>query len=392
MRIKQSSLASRFAATVSLERSVEKSPQPRSFSRSSMRSIALASAAFAFAIPASADDAMPRLRAFDLGVFGGVMTFSSDHNLVDSANLRYEYKNLNPLLGVRGTYLFNTWIGAEAEAMAGVTRTRDEQEQWASFGAIRAHAIVPIPFESHGFRPFVLAGVGILGVRSNANGNDIDPAVHAGLGTFYRVTENWLLRADARVNATQRYAADDGALALHPEFLLGISYRPSTAVPVPPPAPPVVEVPAPPPPAPPVVEVPAPPPPAPPAPPVVEVPAPPPPKALSGTLDGIQFDTGTATLRKQSLQVLDAVLSALAEVPTARVLIAAHTDSSGAADANLELSMKRAAATKAYLVSKGVNANRLEVAGKGDKEPVADNATPEGRQKNRRVDFSIISQ
>ena len=376
MRIKQSSLASRFAATVSLERSVEKSPQPRSFSRSSMRSIALASAAFAFAIPASADDAMPRLRAFDLGVFGGELRFSPAHNLVAPENYRYKYKNLNPLLGVRGTYLFTTWIGAEAEAMGGVTRTRDEKEQWASFGAIRAHAIVPIPFESHGFRPFVLAGVGILGVRSNANGNDIDPAVHAGLGTFYRVTENWLLRADARVNATQRYAADDGALALHPEFLLGISYRPSTAVPVPPPAPPVVEVPAPP----------------PPAPPVVEVPAPPPPKALSGTLDGIQFDTGTATLRKQSLQVLDAVLSALAEVPTARVLIAAHTDSSGAADANLELSMKRAAATKAYLVSKGVNANRLEVAGKGDKEPVADNATPEGRQKNRRVDFSIISQ
>ena len=391
MRIKQSSLASRFAATVSLDRSVEKSPQSRSFSRSSMRSIALASAAFAFAIPASADDALPRLRALDLGVFGGELRISPAHNLVAPENYRYKYKNLNPLLGVRGTYLFTTWIGAEAEAMAGVTRTRDEQEQWASFGAIRAHAIVPMPFESHGFRPFVLAGLGILGVRSNANGNDIDPAFHAGLGTFYQLTDNWLLRADARINATQRHASDDGVLSAHPEFLLGISYRPSTAVPVPPPAPPAVEVPAPPPP--PVVEVPAPPPP---PPPVVEVPAPvpppAPPKALSGTLDGIQFDSSTATLRKQSYPVLDTVLSALAEVPTARVLITAHTDSSGAADANLELSMKRAAATKAYLVSKGVNANRLEVAGKGDKEPVADNATPEGRQKNRRVDFSIISQ
>lgn len=356
-----------------------------------MRSLVLASAAFAFAfaIPASADDALPRVRALDLGVFGGELKFSAAHNLVDPANYRYAYKRLNPLLGVRGTYLFNTWIGAEAEAMAGVTRTRDEQEQWASFGAIRAHAIVPIPFESHGFRPFVLAGVGILGVRSNANGNDIDPAVHAGVGTFYQLTENWLLRADARVSATQRHEPDDAMIAAHPEFLLGISYRPSAPVPVPPP---VVEVPAPPPP-PPVVEVPAPPPP---PPPVVEVPAPvpppAPPKALSGTLDGIQFDSGTATLRKQSLQVLDAVLSALAEVPTARVLITAHTDSSGAVDANLELSMKRAAATKVYLVSKGVSANRLEVAGKGGTTPVADNATPEGRQKNRRVDFSIISQ
>lgn len=382
MRFNHSSLARRFAAIVPFERSLSRG----------VRSFALASAAFAFALPASADDALPRLRALELGVFGGELRFSPAHNLVAPENYRYQYKNLNPLLGVRGTYLFNTWIGAEAEAMAGLTRTRDEQEQWASFGAIRAHAIVPIPFESHGFHPFVLAGLGILGVASNANGNDIDPAFHAGLGTFYRLTEHWLLRADARVNATQRHASDDGVLSAHPEFLLGISYRPSTAVPMPP----VVVAPPPPPPPPPVVEEPAPPPvvdvPAPP-PPVVAVPAPPPPpKVLSGTLDGIQFDSGTATLRKQSYPALDTVVSALAEVPTARVLITAHTDNSGVPAANLELSNKRAAATKAYLVSKGVNAGRLEVAGKGDAEPVADNATPEGRQKNRRVDFSIISQ
>ena len=371
MRFNHSSLTRRFAAIVPLERSLSRG----------VRSFALASAAFAFALPASADDALPRLRALDLGVFGGELRFSPAHNLVAPENYRYKYKNLNPLLGVRGTYLFNTWIGAEAEAMAGLTRTRDEQEQWASFGAIRAHAIVPMPFESHGFRPFVLAGLGFLGVASNANGNDIDPAFHAGLGTFYRLTEHWLLRADARVNATQRHASDDGVLSAHPEFLLGISYRPSTAVPMPPP---VVVAPPPPPP---VVEEPAPPPP------VVAVPTPPPPpKVLSGTLDGIQFDSGTATLRKQSLAVLDTVVSALAEVPTARVLITAHTDNSGVPAANLELSNRRAAATKAYLVSKGVNASRLEVAGKGDAEPVADNATPEGRQKNRRVDFSIISQ
>ena len=341
-------------------------------------SFALASAALVLALPASADDALPRLRELDLGVFGGDLTFSSAHNFVDPANYRYEYKRINPLLGVRGTYLLNTWLGVETEAMAGVTRTRDEKEQWASFGAIRAHALAPIPFERSGFHPFVLAGVGILGVRSNANGNDIDPTVHGGLGTFFRLTEHWLLRADARVNATQRYAAEQGAVALHPEFLLGISYNLSKAVaPTPPP---VVEVPAPPP----VVEVPAPAP-------VVDAPAPPP-KALSGTLQGIQFDSGTATLRKQSLPVLDAVVSALAEFPMVRVLITAHTDNSGAAAANFVLSENRAAATKAYLVSKGVSASRLEVAGKGDTEPVADNATPEGRQKNRRVDLTVISQ
>jgi outer membrane protein OmpA-like peptidoglycan-associated protein len=343
----------------------------------------------AAAAPASAEDALPRARTLELGAFGGVMTFASDHNLVDSANARYAYKNINPLLGLRATYLYVPWLGAEAEAMAGVTRTRDEKEQWGSFGAVRAHALFPMPFEGAGFRPFALAGAGVLGVLGTANGQDLDPAIHAGVGTFYRATPQWLLRADLRVNATQRYAADEGALALHPELLLGVSYQPACEEPAPPPLPPPPPV---------VVEEPPAPPPPPPPPPKVEAPAPPPPppppaiKVLSGTLEGIQFDTAKATLRKESFPALDRVVAAMKEFPAVRVRIAAHTDASGEPAANLTLSEQRAASTKAYLVSKGIDAKRIEVVGKGESEPVADNDTPEGRQKNRRVDFSVISQ
>jgi OOP family OmpA-OmpF porin len=113
---------------------------------------------------------------------------------------------------------------------------------------------------------------------------------------------------------------------------------------------------------------------------------------LSGTLEGIQFDTAKATLRKESFPALDRVVAAMKEFPAVRVRISAHTDASGEPDANLKLSEQRAAATKAYLVSKGIDGKRIEVVGKGETEPVADNGTPEGRQQNRRVDFAVISQ
>ena len=70
--------------------------------------------------------------------------------------------------------------------------------------------------------------------------------------------------------------------------------------------------------------------------------------------------------------------------------IAGHTDSDGAAQNNLVLSKKRAEAVKAFMVSKGVAAERLSVLYFGETMPIADNATTEGKQKNRRVEMTII--
>jgi OOP family OmpA-OmpF porin len=67
-----------------------------------------------------------------------------------------------------------------------------------------------------------------------------------------------------------------------------------------------------------------------------------------------------------------------------------HTDSVGSEAYNQKLSLRRAEAVKAYLVSKGIEANRVYTEGKGTKQPVADNKTTEGRAKNRRVEIEVV--
>jgi hypothetical protein len=102
-------------------------------------------------------------------------------------------------------------------------------------------------------------------------------------------------------------------------------------------------------------------------------------------LSGVVFDTGRATLRPESGPTLDAVAASLVARPEVRVRIEGHTDDTGTAETNRALSLSRAQAVAAYLAGKGVAASRMEAAGFGPDQPVADNATPEGRQQNRRV-------
>ncbi|MDP1569621.1 MAG: OmpA family protein [Vicinamibacterales bacterium] len=103
------------------------------------------------------------------------------------------------------------------------------------------------------------------------------------------------------------------------------------------------------------------------------------------TLRNILFDTGKATLTAGSTQALDAVVELLRRDTALRLLVQGHTDNVGNPAANLTLSADRARAVKAYLVSAGIDAGRLDTAGLGDAQPVADNATEDGRAQNRRV-------
>jgi outer membrane protein OmpA-like peptidoglycan-associated protein len=109
--------------------------------------------------------------------------------------------------------------------------------------------------------------------------------------------------------------------------------------------------------------------------------------AASGsvTLDNILFDTGKATLKAESEAPLAAVLELLKSDPTLALEIQGHTDNVGGKEANLKLSRDRAEAVKARLVNGGIAAARLSAAGFGDSQPVADNATEDGRARNRRV-------
>jgi outer membrane protein OmpA-like peptidoglycan-associated protein len=114
-------------------------------------------------------------------------------------------------------------------------------------------------------------------------------------------------------------------------------------------------------------------------------------KTLSSTgrarVYGILFDLDSATLRPESKPVLDEVAASLEAQPDWRLTIEGHTDSTGNAEHNQVLSQQRADAVKAYLVAAGFDGSRLQTAGLGASQPVADNATELGRSQNRRVEL-----
>jgi len=104
-------------------------------------------------------------------------------------------------------------------------------------------------------------------------------------------------------------------------------------------------------------------------------------------LYGLYFDTDRAVLKPESEATLAQVLELLKGSPDLRLIVAGHTDSEGTDAHNQDLSLRRAQAVVTWLAGKGVSAGRLEPAGLGESQPVADNRTPEGRALNRRVEI-----
>jgi len=111
-------------------------------------------------------------------------------------------------------------------------------------------------------------------------------------------------------------------------------------------------------------------------------------------LSGVTFATGKAVLTKQGKTTLDDVATQMtqyfSEVPSLRVEIGGHTDSTGSAKKNVVLSQRRAEAVMKYLTSKGVDASRLVAKGYGPDKPIADNKTKDGRAQNRRVELTPL--
>lgn len=102
------------------------------------------------------------------------------------------------------------------------------------------------------------------------------------------------------------------------------------------------------------------------------------------------FDFDKSTLKPEGRQLLDQVASQVRTIDLETLIAVGHTDSTGPEAYNQKLSERRAASVKAYLVSKGIDANRIYTEGKGETQPVASNATREGRAKNRRVEIEIV--
>ena len=103
-------------------------------------------------------------------------------------------------------------------------------------------------------------------------------------------------------------------------------------------------------------------------------------------LSGIEFGSGKATIRPGSFEQLDRVVEYLTHKTNAKLEISGHTDNVGNKKKNKALSTKRAEACRDYLVSKGIDNGRVEAVGYGDERPIASNDTPDGQQKNRRIE------
>lgn len=191
-------------------------------------------------------------------------------------------------------------------------------------------------------------------------------------GAFAQTVDNWVNGSGNLpwMNGTNELCWRDG------------SWTPATAIaecdgalkPPPPPAP----APPPPPPA------------APPAPkPAPVVPVAPTSEKVTFAADAF-FDFDKSVLKPEGKAKLDDLVSKMGGINLEVIIAVGHTDSVGSDAYNQKLSVKRSEAVKAYLVSKGVEKNRVYTEGKGEKQPVADNKTSEGRAKNRRVEIEVV--
>ena len=159
-----------------------------------------------------------------------------------------------------------------------------------------------------------------------------------------------------------------------------------------------IKPPPPPPPAPRVAPPPPPPPPVAPPPPPVAKPAPPPPppppaapvrEKVTFAADGF-FDSGKSVVKPETQAKLTDLAEKIKDVSLEVIILVGHTDSQGSPALNQKLSVARAEAMKKYLVSKGIEANRIYTEGKGESNPIADNKTAAGRAKNRRVEVEVV--
>ena len=120
--------------------------------------------------------------------------------------------------------------------------------------------------------------------------------------------------------------------------------------------------------------------------------APPPPPAATKVTYAADafFDFDKSVLKPEGKAKLDDLVGKVQGINLEVIIAVGHTDSIGTDAYNQKLSVKRSEAVKAYLVSKGIEKNRVYTEGKGEKQPVADNKTKEGQAKNRRVEIEVV--
>ncbi|MBW2731597.1 MAG: OmpA family protein [Deltaproteobacteria bacterium] len=385
------------------------------------------------ATPAFANEVKQQRNLVEIGIYLGMYMPPSDHELYEYPLPHREFDSLNFDVGLRAGYYLRYYLGAEVELGLMPVGTTGASGLGYTF---RAHAIGQYPVWKR-LCPFVLLGGGFIGVSSDddAVGSDLDGMVYWGLGAKYYVTDYLSVRAEFRHDMTN--GLKEG-LSNHVEVLFGVSWvfgwrsgdkdgdgvpdsrdscpavaaktdngcppkdtdgdgvtddkdacpqkpastkdgcpenldpdgdgvvgeadrcpqKPETkngfqdADGCPDTVPDAV-------------------------------------KNFTGAIRGVTFPSGKARIRSSSFKTLDKAVVVLKKFVSLRLKIRGHTDNTGKHEANVELSRNRAEAVKAYLVKKGIAAERLSTEGLGPDEPVADNKKSAGRAKNRRIEFKL---
>ncbi len=114
-------------------------------------------------------------------------------------------------------------------------------------------------------------------------------------------------------------------------------------------------------------------------------------KQFSGVVGGINFRRNSADIKASSFPTLKKAVSVFKDYPALRVEISGHTSNEGKREFNMKLSRKRAVAVKEFLVSAGIDEKRIGTVGYGPDKPIADNDTKDGQEKNRRIEFRLLS-
>lgn len=104
----------------------------------------------------------------------------------------------------------------------------------------------------------------------------------------------------------------------------------------------------------------------------------------------IEFESGKAALTPSGMAILDQMSEAMKKLGAVKVEVIGHTDNAGSRAGNLSLSQARAEAVKTYVTGRGIHPDSIAVSGEGPDRPVADNATPDGRARNRRIEFRVV--
>lgn len=108
--------------------------------------------------------------------------------------------------------------------------------------------------------------------------------------------------------------------------------------------------------------------------------------------ESVTFQTNSAQIQPQFRRTLNDVAASIQQYPNTVVRVEGHTDSTGSASYNQDLSVNRAQSVASYLAQQGVSSSRLQAVGYGESRPIATNSTPQGRAQNRRVEILILPQ